>query len=344
MYIIGAGPAGLSTALMLEGLGYRDITVVEKRTYTSFESEKAYLYNLGPRGIRLTDMLGLISSISARSISSFNFTSLHEILPTSEVRVKNLPIAKGLTEKYWLPRSVLLDILLKRIEEVNRKTSDRVAIKLLFSRECVSIRTTKEGNIVVQLSSPCPSSSSAIGAPEEKATVSNDELMLMPYLLIGSDGINSAVRGWLEKIHHDDDDDFQNNNNNGVNKGHTYADDATAGGATTTITSKTFRLTKLSSDAAGLRFKMLTLKNRFPIPVTSTSTSASTIAQLTTTGQGNSERIGASPMMMMMVPSTPETTYAIRYDKQIKRRDKYHPQFLQCSGAIVLLFILSMNP
>jgi hypothetical protein len=313
MYIIGAGPAGLSTALMLEGLGYRDITVVEKRSYTSFESEKAYLYNLGPRGIRLTDMLGLTSAISARSISSFNFTSLHEILPTSEVRVKNLPIAKGLTEKYWLPRSVLLDILLKRIEEVNRKTSDRVAIKLLFSRECVSIRTTKEGDIVVQLSSPCPSSSSsAIGSPEEEATVNNDELMLMPYLLIGSDGINSAVRGWLEKIHHDDDDDFQNSNNNGVNKGHTYADDATAGGAT--ISSKTFRLTKLPSDAAGLRFKMLTLKNRFPIPVTSTS--ASTVAQLTTTeGQGISERIGASPMMMMMVPSTPETTYAIRYDK-----------------------------
>jgi len=318
MYIIGAGPAGLSTALMLEGLGYRDITVVEKRSYTSFESEKAYLYNLGPRGIRLTDMLGLTSAISARSISSFNFTSLHEILPTSEVRVKNLPIAKGLTEKYWLPRSVLLDIRLKRIEEVNRKTSDRVAIKLLFSRECVSIRTTKEGDIVVQLSSPCPSSSSsAIGSPEEKATVSNDELMLMPYLLIGSDGINSAVRGWLEKIHHDDDDDFQNSNNNGVNKGHTYADDVTAGGATT-ITSKTFRLTKLSSDAAGLRFKMLTLKNRFPIPVTSTSTSASTVSQLTTEGQGIRERIGASPMMMMMmmmVPSTPETTYAIRYDK-----------------------------
>ena len=253
---------------MLEVLGYRDITVVEKRSYTSFESEKAYLYNLGPRGIRLTDMLGLTAAISARSISSFNFTSLHEILPTSEVRVKNLPIAKGLTEKYWLPRSVLLDILLKRIEEVNRKTSDRVAIKLLFSRECVSIRTTKEGDIVVQLSSPCPSSSSsssAIGSPDEKATVSNNELMLMPYLLIGSDGINSVVRGWLEKIHHDDDDDdgddFQNSNN-GVNKGHAYADDATAGA---TITSKTFRLTKLSSDAAGLRFKMLTLKNRFPI-------------------------------------------------------------------------------
>ena len=337
MYIIGAGPAGLSTALMLEGLGYRDITVVEKRSYTSFESEKAYLYNLGPRGIRLTDMLGLTSDISARSISSFNFTSLHEILPTSEVRVKNLPIAKGLTEKYWLPRSVLLDILLKRIEEVNRKTSDRVAIKLLFSRECVSIRTTKEGDIVVQLSYPCPSSSSsAIGSPEEKATVSNDELMLMPYLLIGSDGINSAVRGWLEKIHHDDDDDdFQNSNNNGVNKGHTYADDATAGFATTTISSKTFRLTKLSSDAAGLRFKMLTLKNRFPIPVTSTS--ASTVAQLTTTeGQGISERVEASPMMMMMVPSTPETTYAIRYDKQIKRRDKYHPQWCYCSSFYTL--------
>jgi hypothetical protein len=295
---------------MLEGLGYRDITVVEKRSYTSFESEKAYLYNLGPRGIRLTDMLGLTAAISARSISSFNFTSLHEILPTTEVRVKNLPIAKGLTEKYWLPRSVLLDILLKRIEEVNRKISDRVAIKLLFSRECASIRTTKEGHIVVQLSSPCQSSS-ALGSPEVKATVSNDELMLMPYLLIGSDGINSAVRGWLEKIHHDVDDDFQNSNNS-VNKGDT--------GAAATITSKTFRLTKLSSDAAGLRFKMLTLKNRFPIPAASTS--ASTEAQLTTAGRGISERVGASPTMMMMVPSTPETTYAIRYEKQIERRDR----------------------
>lgn len=257
-------------------------------------------------------MLGLTAAISARSISSFNFTSLHEILPTTEVRVKNLPIAKGLTEKYWLPRSVLLDILLKRIEEVNRKISDRVAIKLLFSRECASIRTTEEGHIVVQLSSPCQSSS-ALGSPEVKATVSNDELMLMPYLLIGSDGINSAVRGWLEKIHHDDDD-FQNSNNS-VNKGDTGAEVTAA-----TITSKTFRLTKLSSDAAGLRFKMLTLKNRFPIPAASTS--ASTEAQLTTAGRGISERVGASPTMMMMVPSTPETTYAIRYDKLIERRDR----------------------
>lgn len=277
---------------MLEGLGYHDITVVEKRSYTSFESEKAYLYNLGPRGIRLTDMLGLTAAISARSISSFNFTSLHEILPTSEVRVKNLPITKGLTEKYWLPRSVLLDILLKRIEEVNgrsRKTSDRVAIKLLFSRECASISTNTDGGIVVQLSSP--RSSSAVGAPEEKTTVSNDELMLMPYLLIGSDGINSAVRGWLEQIHNDDDgDDNDVSNNDGVIK---RGD-----------SSKTFRLTKLPSDAAGLRFKMLTLKNRFPIPASSSST-----ALLTTANRGSIERVGAS---LMMVPSTPETTYAIR--------------------------------
>lgn len=290
-YVVGAGPAGLSTALMLEGLGYRDITVVEKRSYTSFESEKAYLYNLGPRGIRLTDMLGLTAAISARSISSFNVTSLHEILPTSEVRVKNLPIAKGLTEKYWLPRSVLLDILLKRIEEVNgrsRKTSDRVAIKLLFSKESASISTNTEGRIVVQLSSPC--SSSTVGAPEEKTTVSNDELMLMPYLLIGSDGINSAVRGWLEQIHNvDNDDDNHVSNNDGVIK---RGD-----------SSKTFRLTKRPSDAAGLRFKMLTLKNRFPIPASSST------ALLTTADGGSSERVGTS---LMMVPSTPETTYAIR--------------------------------
>ena len=50
--IVGAGPVGFSTALALDSLGtFSEITVVEKRPETAFESTKAYLYLLDKRGI-----------------------------------------------------------------------------------------------------------------------------------------------------------------------------------------------------------------------------------------------------------------------------------------------------
>jgi 2-polyprenyl-6-methoxyphenol hydroxylase-like FAD-dependent oxidoreductase len=77
--IVGAGPAGLCSALMLQQHGWEDITIVEGRPQSSFESEKAYLYLLNTRGQKITDLLGVTERIAERAVSSFQFTTLKEV-------------------------------------------------------------------------------------------------------------------------------------------------------------------------------------------------------------------------------------------------------------------------
>ena len=56
--IIGGGPVGLAASLMLEKCGWNDITIIEKRSTSFFESTKAYLYLIDGRGQIMTDILG----------------------------------------------------------------------------------------------------------------------------------------------------------------------------------------------------------------------------------------------------------------------------------------------
>ena len=85
--IVGAGPVGYSTALALDSLGtFSEITVVEKRPETSFESTKAYLYLLDKRGQQITDLLNMTSIIAQRSVTSLESAGLNECLPTGEIR------------------------------------------------------------------------------------------------------------------------------------------------------------------------------------------------------------------------------------------------------------------
>ena len=78
--IVGGGPTGMSAALMLERKGYRDITVLEKTGYDEFETDRSYQYLIDGRGQRLTDMLGLSSSIAQQGVSSQFFRNITGIL------------------------------------------------------------------------------------------------------------------------------------------------------------------------------------------------------------------------------------------------------------------------
>ena len=85
--VIGAGPVGFSTALALDSLGtFSEITVVEKRPESAFESTKAYLYLLDKRGQQITDLLNMTNIIAQRSVTSLESTGLNEIFPTGEIR------------------------------------------------------------------------------------------------------------------------------------------------------------------------------------------------------------------------------------------------------------------
>ena len=88
--IIGAGPVGLAASLMLEKCGWNDITIIEKRPISSFESTKAYLYLIDGRGRKITDILGddnslfcfdfyILFSVPASFCLCFHFNLIYDI-------------------------------------------------------------------------------------------------------------------------------------------------------------------------------------------------------------------------------------------------------------------------
>ena len=81
--IVGGGPVGLATAVMLRRRGWGNITVVEKRPQ-SFDSERSYMYLLEGRGQRLTDLLGLTPEMAKVGVPIKEFTNLTYVLPTGK--------------------------------------------------------------------------------------------------------------------------------------------------------------------------------------------------------------------------------------------------------------------
>ena len=180
-----AGPAGVSTALVLQNLGLKNITIIEKRSDVIFESEKAYLYYLDGRGQRLTNLLNITHDIAASALSSFDYNNLTEFLPSGVKKTMKLPSLVSKTEKYWLPRSTFLATFLSRIKQANEKNPDN-PIDILFNTSCDSINSDKEGNLCVRI------------ITSDKETSTNSDRLLQPSLLVGCDGLDSKVRRWLE--------------------------------------------------------------------------------------------------------------------------------------------------
>lgn len=212
--VVGAGPVGLSTALALQKLEmFSEITIVERRSRSGFESNKAYLYLIDKRGQRLTDLLGLTTAIADRAVSSLLFPTLTEVLPNSVARVQKLPVMDSPeNEKFWIPRSELLFCLTEQIKKINDEGT-LTNIRLLYETACDGFHVGENGKVHVHISA----------GDEGGQEVCAD-------LLVACDGISSAVRSWLE------------------------------------TTEPRFKPISLPSAAAGLKYKMLTLKHRFPLP------------------------------------------------------------------------------
>lgn len=212
--VIGAGPVGLTAALALQKLEmFSEITIVERRSKSGFESNKAYLYLIDKRGQKLTDLLDLTTSIADRAVSSFLFPTLTEVLPNSVTRVQKLPVMDSPeNEKFWIPRSELLFCLTEQIRKKNDE-GKLTNIRLLYETACDGFHVGENGKVHVHISA----------GDEGGQEVCAD-------LMVACDGISSAVRSWLE------------------------------------TTEPKFKPISLPSAAAGLRYKMLTLKHRFPLP------------------------------------------------------------------------------
>ena len=180
------GPAGLSTALVLQSNGLRNITIIEKRSDSVFESEKAYQYYLDGRGQRLTNLLNLTQAIAAAALSNFEKKDFIEFFPSGVRRFLKVPRLRSTTEKFFLPRSTFLRTFLNEIQHANERNPEN-PIHIMFNTSCKAISHDEEGKLSV----------STITWENGLSSKLNENLF-KPSLLVGCDGLNSTVRTWLK--------------------------------------------------------------------------------------------------------------------------------------------------
>ena len=172
--IVGGGPTGLATALMLEARGYSDISVIEKRESLSYDVEKSYHFTIDGRGQKLTNLLNLTSTLAKESIAS-TYLDFEEIDVNGKLSKQTFKANSKAITKYLLPRGKLIDIFHSRIKRSK-------FIKVLVNSNVNSIvEDETTGQITINTVNPA-----------------NKSQILKPKLIIGCDGIHSTVRKWLE--------------------------------------------------------------------------------------------------------------------------------------------------
>jgi 2-polyprenyl-6-methoxyphenol hydroxylase-like FAD-dependent oxidoreductase len=176
--IVGGGPAGLATALMLAKRGWTEITVLEKRPAADYyEPDKSFNYQIDGRGQKLTDFLGLTQQLAEISVPNTEFY-LTQIRPDGSRKISKLPIVDpNRKTAYWLPRRAFVLLL---YQEIQRNWQDQIAV--LFDTKCDRIDKTEAEKL-------------KIVANAENGKIIEFE----PYLLVGCDGVNSIVRNALQE-------------------------------------------------------------------------------------------------------------------------------------------------
>lgn len=176
--IVGGGPAGFATALMLPKRGWQEITVLEKRPSANFyEPDKSFNYQIDGRGQKFTDLLGLTEKIAKISVPNTDFY-LTVIQPDGKRKTSKLPIVDSNRKTaYWLPRQAFLQLLYQEIEQ-----NWQHCITVLFNTKCLQIdREESKLQITAQ-------------------EINHENIVKFePDLLVGCDGMNSVVRQTLDE-------------------------------------------------------------------------------------------------------------------------------------------------
>ncbi|NEP87883.1 MAG: FAD-dependent monooxygenase [Okeania sp. SIO2C2] len=186
--IIGGGPAGFATALMLAKRGWHQITVLEKRPAADFyEPDKSFHYLIDGRGQKFTDLLGFTENLAKISVPNTDFY-LTEIKADGNRKTSKLPIVDpNRKTAYWLQRRIFLQLLFQEIEE-----NWQHCITVLFNTKCLRIgQENSKLQIIVQ-------------------EINNQQTyQFEPHLLVGCDGINSLVRQTLDNWDNSGTDKFK---------------------------------------------------------------------------------------------------------------------------------------
>ncbi|WP_375470346.1 FAD-dependent oxidoreductase [uncultured Nostoc sp.] len=176
--IMGGGPAGLGTALMLAKRGWKDITVLEKRPSADYyEPDKSFSYQIDGRGQKLTDLLELTAKLADLSVANTEFY-LTLIQKDGIRKTTKLPITDSKRKTaYWLPRASFVELL---YQEIHQNWQD--SIQVLFNTEGVEIKQHVEHLEIITQSQD------------------QENLSFIPTLIVGCDGLNSIVRETLHQM------------------------------------------------------------------------------------------------------------------------------------------------
>ncbi len=191
--IVGGGPAGLATALMLAKRGWTNITVLEQRTTADYyEPDKSFSYQIDGRGQKFTDFLNLTEKLSEISVPSTEFY-LTQIKPNGSCTTSKLPtVNPNRKTAYWLPRRAFVLLLYQEIEQ---NWQDRITV--LFNAKCVQINKKGINN-------------SHLEKLEVVVRIENSSVVTFePNLLVGCDGLHSIVRNTLKEWDQPTSDKFE---------------------------------------------------------------------------------------------------------------------------------------
>lgn len=191
--IIGGGPAGLATALMLAKRGWTNITVLEKRAAADYyEPDKSYNYLIDGRGQKLTDLLGLTEQLSEISVPNTEFY-LTRIKPDGSRKTFKIPLVDPNRQTaYWVPRK---EFVLLLYQEIELNWQDKISV--LFNTNCLAINK------------------SAINSTEDEKleVIAQDKdgsvFKFEPNFLVGCDGVQSIVRNTLKQWDTSQSDRFE---------------------------------------------------------------------------------------------------------------------------------------
>lgn len=189
--IVGGGPAGLATALMLAKRGWSNITVLEQRVAADYyEPDKAFNYLIDGRGQKLIEYLEITDHLIQAGVPTKELY-LTFIQADGSRKTLNLPIIDpNRKTAYWISRKSFVLLLYQEIVE---KWSDKITV--FFQTKCTQIsRIASDAGEKLEIFAE---------------SANGESYKFEPDFLVGADGINSVVRSTLKDSKKSNSDRFE---------------------------------------------------------------------------------------------------------------------------------------
>eukprot|EP01023_Acetabularia_acetabulum_P028662 TRINITY_DN2704_c0_g1_i13.p1 TRINITY_DN2704_c0_g1~~TRINITY_DN2704_c0_g1_i13.p1 ORF type:complete len:446 (-),score=40.42 TRINITY_DN2704_c0_g1_i13:990-2327(-) len=178
--VVGGGPAGLGTAIMLAQRGWENITVLEKLSEQQVtDPTKSYQYALHGRGQQFLEKIDANEEIKRTGLFFSETTGISQVRPDGEIQ--QIGSLKEFTSinfpAYLCLRSTVLEVLSAII-----KKQYQDVIQISFNTICIDLKKDFSG----------------IKLTYQKN--GQNSLEMWPQLIFGCDGQNSFIRQKLQEI------------------------------------------------------------------------------------------------------------------------------------------------